>query len=116
MSYTPHLRNSRNNYIRLEAAAEQNPHASSDSPSSQLYILTPADHAAYAAMAARAAGGGSSSGTSSGSSSGGGGGMTGRPRGPAGSVIPLLAQGFNRDAIEGFGEVGAGRCGVPAAV
>ncbi|KAG2442139.1 hypothetical protein HYH02_009627 [Chlamydomonas schloesseri] len=91
----------RNNYIRLEAAAEQNPHASSDSPSSQLYILTPADQAAYAAMAARAAV--SSSGSSG---SGRGGGMQGRPRGPAGSVVPLLEEGFNADAIQGFGEPG----------
>ncbi|KAG2434612.1 hypothetical protein HXX76_007507 [Chlamydomonas incerta] len=90
-----HTPECRNNYIRLEAAAEQNPHASSHSPSSQLYILTPADHAAYGAMAARAAGGGGG---------GGGGGMPGRPRGPAGSVVPLLSQGFNADAIEGFGE------------
>ncbi|EFJ39692.1 hypothetical protein VOLCADRAFT_100661 [Volvox carteri f. nagariensis] len=88
-----HCRACRSTYLRLEAAAERNPHPSSASPTHALYVLTPSDHQAAMAVAlnrgltpAVAAGGGAGG------------------RGPVGAVLPLLAQGFNEDAIRGFGQ------------
>ncbi|GIL66919.1 hypothetical protein Vafri_20433 [Volvox africanus] len=100
-----HCRACRNTYLRLEAAAERNPHASCASPTHALYLLTPADHRAALALhgASLAAGG---PGPAAVAASGVGGLAVGslRGRGPAGAVLPLLAQGFNADAIQGFGQ------------
>ncbi|GIL83019.1 hypothetical protein Vretifemale_11630 [Volvox reticuliferus] len=99
-----HCRACRNTYLRLEAAAERNPHPSCASPTHALYLLTPADHHAALALpgASAAAGSGPAAVTASGAGRLAVGSL--HARGPAGAVVPLLAQGFNADAIQGFGQ------------
>ncbi|GLI67240.1 hypothetical protein VaNZ11_011156, partial [Volvox africanus] len=100
-----HCRACRNTYLRLEAAAERNPHPSCASPTHALYLLTPADHRAALALpgaSPTAEGSGPAAVAASGIGTLAVGSLRGR--GPAGAVLPLLAQGFNADAIQGFGQ------------
>ncbi len=70
----------RNQYLRLEAFAERNPHPSfNGSPAHALYVLTPGDDVRQ--RAGRGA------------------------RGPMSAVRGLLLQGFEVDAVAGFGDV-----------
>lgn len=72
----------RNQYLRLEAFAARNPHPSfNGSPAHSLYVLTPVDDVRQ--RAGRGA------------------------RGPMSAVRVLLQQGFEGDAVAGFGDVSA---------
>ncbi|KAG2492044.1 hypothetical protein HYH03_009773 [Edaphochlamys debaryana] len=86
-----HSRACREAFLRLEASACRNPHTSCASPAHRLFLITPA--AAAAAVLGPV-------GPGLGPLGAGG----GPARGPAGAVVPLLAQGFNADAIRGFGQ------------
>ncbi|GLC34373.1 hypothetical protein PLESTF_000525100 [Pleodorina starrii] len=98
-----HCRACRDTYLRLEAAAERNPHPSSASGTHALYLLTPADH--LAAAVSLQGGPGAAAAAAAAASAAGGATVVpfGGGRGPAGAVVPLLLQGFNPDAVQGFG-------------